>query len=208
MEGRFETFLCKKLPFGLNFWGVFVIYIYTNIYLMKYAILIESKNWRFAALERIAQIINPSVNLKTFSFNDIKLRDIFITVLCPLLSLDPLSSHITNAEGFGESGFFTISFECSEPIAINYSLAESLASKYRLRFLFLQQRDGYFQVINLHTGTIRALPAEPFYLNRALMWAGLDFAQLKPHDFEDDWAVASTILQEWKFLYRHFPLMK
>ena len=175
---------------------------------MKYAILIESKNRRFAALERIAQIINPSVDLETFSFEDIKLRDIFSTVLCPLLSLDPLSSHITNTVGFGESSFFTISFECSEPIAINYSLAESLASKYRLRFLFLQQRDGYFQVINLHTGTIRALPAEPFYLNRALMWAGLDFAQLKPHDFEDDWAVASTILQEWKFLYRHFPLMK
>ena len=175
---------------------------------MKYAILIESKNRRFAALERIAQIINPSVDLETFSFDDIKMRDIISTVLCPLLSLDPLSSHITNAEGFGESSFFTISFECSEPIAINYSLAESLASKYRLRFLFLQQRDGYFQVINLHTGTIRALPAEPFYLNRALMWAGLDFAQLKPHDFEDDWAVASTILQEWKFLYRHFPLMK
>lgn len=53
---------------------------------MKYAILIESKNWRFAALERIAQIINPSVDLETFSFEDIKLRDIFITVLCPLLS--------------------------------------------------------------------------------------------------------------------------
>mgnify|MGYP003563262547 FL=1 len=175
---------------------------------MKYAILIESKNWRFAALERIAQIINPSVDLETFSFADIKMRDIISYILCPILSLDPLSPHITNAVGFGESGFFTISFECSEPIAINYSLAESLASKYRLRFLFLQQRDGYFQVINLHTGTIRALPAEPFYLNRALMWAGLDFAQLKPHDFEDDWAVASTILQEWKFLYRHFPLMK
>lgn len=197
----------QKVAFRTKFLVCFC-YIYTNIYLMKYAILIESKNWRFAALERIAQIINPSVNLKTFSFDDIKMRDIISTVLCPLLSLDPLSSHITNAEGFGESGFFTISFECSEPIAINYSLAESLASKYRLRFLFLQQRDGYFQVINLHTGTIRALPAEPFYLNRALMWAGLDFAQLKPHDFEDDWAVASTILQEWKFLYRHFPLMK
>ena len=76
---------------------------------MKYAILIESKNRRFAALDRIAQIINPSVDLETFSFGDIKLRDIFITVLCPLLSLDPPSSHITNAEGFGESSFFTIS---------------------------------------------------------------------------------------------------
>lgn len=172
---------------------------------MKYAILIESKNRSFAALERIAQIINPSVDLETFSFEDIKLRDIFITVLCPLLSLDPLSSHITNAEGFGESSFFTISFECSEPIAINYSLAESLASKYRLRFLFLQQRDGYFQVINLHTGTIRALPAEPYFLNRVLAAIGLCF---KPYHFEDDWVVASTILQEWKFLYRHFPLIK
>lgn len=172
---------------------------------MKYAILIESKNRSFAALERIAQIINPSVDLNTFSFDDIKLRDIFSTVLCPLLSLDPLSSHITNTEGFGESSFFTISFECSEPIAINYSLAESLASKYRLRFLFLQQRDGYFQVINLHTGTIRALPAEPYFLNRALASIGLCF---KPYDFEDDWVVASTILQEWKFLYRHFPLIK
>lgn len=205
MEDRFETFLCTKLPFGLNFWGVLVIYKYTNIYLMKYAILIESKNRSFAALERIAQIINPSVDLNTFSFDDIKLRDIFSTVLCPLLSLGPLSSHITNAEGFGESSFFTISFECSEPIAINYSLAESLASKYRLRFLFLQQRDGYFQVINLHTGTIRALPAEPYFLNRALAAIGLCF---KPYDFEDDWVVASTILQEWKFLYRHFPLIK
>ena len=172
---------------------------------MKYAILIESKNRSFAALERIAQIINPSVDLETFSFNDIKLRDIFSYVLYPLLSLDPLSSHITNAEGFGESSFFTISFECSEPIAINYSLAESLASKYRLRFLFLQQRDGYFQVINLHTGTIRALPAEPYFLNRALAAIGLCF---KPYHFEDDWVVASTILQEWKFLYRHFPLIK
>lgn len=173
---------------------------------MKYAILIESKNWRFAALERIAQIINPSVDLETFSFDDIKMRDIISTVLCPLLSLDPLSSHITNAEGFGESGFFTISFECSEPIAINYSLAESLASKYRLRFLFLQQRDGYFQVINLHTGTIRALPAEPYFLNRAIIAIGLP--PFQPYHFEDDWVVASTILQEWKFLYRHFPLMK
>ena len=172
---------------------------------MKYAILIESKNRSFAALERIAQIINPSVDLETFSFEDIKLRDIFSTVLCPLLSLDPLSSHITNTEGFGESSFFTISFECSEPIAINYSLAESLASKYRLRFLFLQQRDGYFQVINLHTGTIRALPAEPYFLNRALASIGLCF---KPYHFEDDWVVASTILQEWKFIYRHFPLIK
>ena len=205
MEDRFETFLCKKLPFGLNFWGVLVIYKYTNIYLMKYAILIESKNRSFAALERIAQIINPSVDLETFSFEDIKLRDIFSYVLYPILSLDPLSSHITNAEGFGESSFFTISFECSEPIAINYSLAESLASKYRLRFLFLQQRDGYFQVINLHTGTIRALPAEPYFLNRALAAIGLCF---KPYHFEDDWVVASTILQEWKFLYRHFPLIK
>ena len=205
MEDRFETFLCKKLPFGLNFWCVFVIYICTNIYLMKYAILIESKNRSFAALERIAQIINPSVDLETFSFEDIKLRDIFSYVLYPILSLDPLSSHITNAEGFGESSFFTISFECSEPIAINYSLAESLASKYRLRFLFLQQRDGYFQVINLHTGTIRALPAEPYFLNRALAAIGLSF---KPYHFKDDWVVASTILQEWKFLYRHFPLIK
>lgn len=205
MEDRFETFLCKKLPFGLNFWGVLVIYKYTNIYLMKYAILIESKNRSFAALERIAQIINPSVDLETFSFEDIKLRDIFSYVLYPILSLDPLSSHITNAEGFGESSFFTISFECSEPIAINYSLAESLASKYRLRFLFLQQRDGYFQVINLHTGTIRALPAEPYFLNRALAAIGLSF---KPYHFKDDWVVASTILQEWKFLYRHFPLIK
>ena len=67
---------------------------------------------------------------------------------------------------------------------------------------------GDFQVINLDSGTIRALPAEPFYLNRALMWAGLDFAQLKPHEFEDDWAVASTILQEWKFLYYHFKIIK
>ena len=205
MEDRFETFLCTKLPFGLNFWGVLVIYKYTNIYLMKYAILIESKNRTFAALERIAQIINPSVDLETFSFEDIKLRDIFSYVLYPILSLDPLSSHITNAEGFGESSFFTISFECSEPIAINYSHAESLASKYRLRFLFLQQRDGYFQVINLHTGTIRALPAEPYFLNRALASIGLCF---KPYHFEDDWVVASTILQEWKFLYRHFPLIK
>ena len=205
MEDRFETFLCTKLPFGLNFCGVLVIYKYTNIYLMKYAILIESKNRSFAALERIAQIINPSVDLETFSFEDIKLRDIFSYVLYPILSLDPLSSHITNAEGFGESSFFTISFECSEPIAINYSHAESLASKYRLRFLFLQQRDGYFQVINLHTGTIRALPAEPYFLNRALAAIGLCF---KPYDFEDDWVVASTILQEWKFLYRHFPLIK
>ena len=205
MEDRFETFLCTKLPFELNFRGVLVIYKYTNIYLMKYAILIESKNRSFAALERIAQIINPSVDLETFSFEDIKLRDIFSYVLYPSLSLDPLSSHITNAEGFGESSFFTISFECSEPIAINYSLAESLASKYRLRFLFLQQRDGYFQVINLHTGTIRALPAEPYFLNRALAAIGLSF---KPYHFKDDWVVASTILQEWKFLYRHFPLIK
>ena len=30
MEDRFETFLCKKLPFGLNFWCVFVIYKCTN----------------------------------------------------------------------------------------------------------------------------------------------------------------------------------
>ena len=66
---------------------------------MKYAILIESKYYKFAALERIAQIINPSVDLETFS--------------------------------------------------INFSLAQSLASKYRLRFLFLQRRDGDFQVINL-----------------------------------------------------------
>ena len=29
MEGRSETILCKKLPFGLNFWCVFVIYIDT-----------------------------------------------------------------------------------------------------------------------------------------------------------------------------------
>ena len=29
MEGRSETLLCKKLPFGLNFWCVFVIYIDT-----------------------------------------------------------------------------------------------------------------------------------------------------------------------------------
>ena len=206
MEDRFETFLCKKLPFGLNFWCVFVIYKCTNIYLMKYAILIESKNMRFAALERIAQIINPSVDLEIFSLEDIKLRDIISYVLCPILSLDPLSSHITNAVGFGESNFYTISFECSEPIAINYSLAESLASKYRLRFLFLHQRDGDFQVINLHTGTIRALPAEPYFFNRAIIAIGLD--PFKPYEFEDDWAVASTILQEWKFLYRHFPLMK
>ena len=175
---------------------------------MKYAFLIESKNRHFAALDRIAQILDPSVDLNSFSFEDVKLGDIISYVLCPILSLDPLSSHITNAVGFGESSFYTISFECSEPIAINYSLAESLASKYRLRFLFLQQRDGDFYVINLHTGTIRALPAEPNFLNRALMWAGLGFAQLKPHEFEDDWAVASTILQEWKFLYRHFPLIK
>ena len=123
---------------------------------MKYAILIESKNMRFAALERIAQIINPSVDLEIFSFEDIKLRDIISYVL--------------------------------------------------LRFLFLQQRDGYFQVINLHTGTIRALPAEPLFLNRALVAIGL--WPFKPYHFKDDWAVASTILQEWKFLYRHFPLMK
>ena len=173
---------------------------------MKYAILIESKNRCFAALDRIAQILDPSVDLNTFSFDDVKLSDVISYVLCPILSLDPLSSHITNAEGFGESSFFTISFECSEPIAINYSLAESLASKYRLRFLFLQQRDGDFQVINLHTGTIRALPAEPYFLNRAIIAIGLD--PFKPYDFEDDWVVASTILQEWKFLYRHFPLMK
>lgn len=173
---------------------------------MKYAILIESKNARFAALDRIAQIINPSVDLETFSFNDIKMRDIISTVLCPLLSLDPLSSHITNAEGFGESSFFTISFECSEPIAINYSLAESLASKYRLRFLFLQRRDEEFQVINLHSGSIRALPEEPYYLNRALVAIGL--WPLEPYILEDDLDVARSILEEWKFLYRHFPLMK
>ena len=165
---------------------------------MKYAILIESKNRSFAALERIAQIINPSVDLETFSFNDIKLRDIFSTVLCPLLSLDPLSSHITNAEGFGESSFFTISFECSEPIAINYSHAESLASKYRLRFLFLQQRDGYFQVINLHTGTIRALPAEPYFLNRAIRAIGLD--PFKPYDFEDEWIVSLECSSDGEFI--------
>ena len=173
---------------------------------MKYAILIESKNRRFAALERIAQILDPSVDLNTFSFEDVKLSDVISYVLCPILSLDPPSSHITNAVGFGESSFCTISFECSEPIAINYSLAESLASKYRLRFLFLQQRDGYFQVINLHTGTIRALPAEPYFLNRAIIAIGL--WPFKPYHFKDDWAVASTILQEWKFLYRHFPLIK
>ena len=173
---------------------------------MKYAILIESKNMRFAALERIAQIINPSVDLETLSFEDIKLRDIISYVLCPILSLDPLSPHITNAVGFGESSFYTISFECSEPIAINYSLVESLASKYRLRFLFLQHRDGEFQVINLHSGTVRALPAEPYFLNRALAAIGL--CPFKPYHFKDDWAVASTILQEWKFLYRHFPLIK
>lgn len=173
---------------------------------MKYALLIESKNGHFAALDRIAQILDPSVDLNSFSFADVRLGDIISNVICPLLSLDPLSSHITNAEGFGESSFFTISFECSEPIAINYSLAESLASNYRLRFLFLQQRDGYFQVINLHTGTIRALPAEPYFLNRALAAIGL--CPFKPYHFKDDWTVASTILQEWKFLYRHFPLMK
>ena len=123
---------------------------------MKYAILIESKYYKFAALERIAQIINPSVDLETFS--------------------------------------------------MNFSLAQSLASKYRLRFLFLQRRDDDFQVINLHSGTIRALPAEPFYLNRALRSAG--YKPFKPHEFEDDWAVASTILQEWKFLYYHFKIIK
>ena len=37
---------------------------------MKYAILIESKNFKFAAIERIAQIINPSVDLETFSVGD------------------------------------------------------------------------------------------------------------------------------------------
>ena len=173
---------------------------------MKYAFLIESKNRHFAALDRIAQILDPSVDLNSFSFEDVKLGDIISNVICPLLSLDPPSSHITNAVGFGESSFYTISFECSEPIAINYSLAEYLASKYRLRFLFLQQRDGYFQVINLHTGTIRALPAEPYFLNRAIIAIGL--YPFKPYEFEDDWAVASTILQEWKFLYRHFPLIK
>ena len=173
---------------------------------MKYAFLIESKNRHFAALDRIAQILDPFVDLNSFSFEDVKLGDVISNVISPLLSLDPPSSHITNAVGFGESSFYTISFECSEPIAINYSLAEYLASKYRLRFLFLQQRDGYFQVINLHTGTIRALPAEPYFLNRAIIAIGLD--PFKPYEFEDDWAVASTILQEWKFLYRHFPLMK
>ena len=173
---------------------------------MKYAILIESKNHKIAALERIAQIINPSVDLETFSFDDIRLRDIISNVLCPLLSLDPLSASITKAEGFGEADFYTISFEYSGEFSINYSLAESLASKYRLRFLFLQQRDGYFQVINFHTGTIRALPAEPFFLNRALTSAG--YEPLKPYLFEDDWAVASTILQEWKFLYYYFPIIK
>ena len=175
---------------------------------MKYAILIESKNYKFAALERIAQIINPSVDLETFSDVDIKLSDIISNVLCPLLSLDPTSASINKAEGFGEADYYTLSFEYSESFLINFSLAKSLASKYRLRFLFLQQQDGDFQVINLHSGTIRTLPAEPFYLNRALMWAGLDFAQLKPHEFEDDWAVASTILQEWKFLYYHFKIIK
>ena len=173
---------------------------------MKYAILIESKNHKIAALERIAQIINPSVDLETFSFDDIRLRDIISNVLCPLLSLDPLSASITKSEGFGESNFYTISFEYSGEFSINFSLAESLASKYRLRFLFLQQRDGYFQVINFHTGTIRALPAEPFFLNRALTSAG--YEPLKPYLFEDDWAVASTILQEWKFLYYHFKIIK
>lgn len=173
---------------------------------MKYAFLIESKNRHFAALDRIAQILDPSVDLNSFSFEDVKLSDVIGNVLCPLLTLDPHSSHITNANGFGESSFYTISFECSEAIAINYSLAESLASKYRLRFLFLQQRDGDFQVINLHSGTIRALPAEPYFLNRALAAIGL--WPFKPYHFKDDWAVASTILQEWKFLYRHFPLMK
>ena len=116
---------------------------------MKYAILIESKYYKFAALERIAQIINPSVDLETFSFDDIKLRDIISNVLCPFLSLNPISASITNAEGFGESNFYTISFECSGSFSINKSLAQSLASKYRLRFLFLQRRDGDFQVINL-----------------------------------------------------------
>lgn len=175
---------------------------------MKYAILIESKNFKFAAIERIAQIINPSVDLETFSDVDIKLSDIISNVLCPILSLDPTSASINKAVGFGEADFYTLSFEYSESFSINSSLAKSLASKYRLRFLFLQQRDDEFQVINLHSGTIRTLPAEPFYLNRALMWAGLDFAQLKPHEFEDDWAVASTILQEWKFLYYHFKIIK
>ena len=178
------------------------------IHNMKYAILIESKNFKFAAIERIAQIINPSVDLETFSDVDIKLSDIISNVLCPLLSLDPVSASITKAEGFGEADFYTLSFEYSGSFSINFSLAKSLASKYRLRFLFLQHRDGYFQVINLHSGTIRALPAEPFYLNRALRWAGLGFAQLKPHEFEDDWAVARTILEEWKFLYYHFPIIK
>ena len=173
---------------------------------MKYAILIESKKRKIASLERIAQIINPSVDLEKFSFDDIRLRDIINNVLCPLLSLDPLTASITKAEGFGESDFYTISFEYSGPVSINFSLAESLASKYRLRFLFLQQRDGYFQVTNLHSGTIRALPAEPFYLNRALTSAGYD--PLEPYLWEDDWAVARTILEEWKFLYYHFPIIK
>lgn len=105
---------------------------------MKYAILIESKNFKFAAIERIAQIINPSVDLETFSDVDIKLSDIISNVLCPLLSLDPTSASINKAEGFGEADFYTLSFEYSESFLINFSLAKSLASKYRLRFLFLQ----------------------------------------------------------------------
>ena len=76
---------------------------------MKYAILIESKNFKFAAIERIAQIINPSVDLETFSDVDIKLSDIISNVLCPLLSLDPVSAFISKAEGFGEADFYTIS---------------------------------------------------------------------------------------------------
>ena len=80
---------------------------------MKYAILIESKNYKFAALERIAQIINPSVDLETFSDVDIKLSDIISNVLCPLLSLDPTSASINKAEGLGEADFYTLSFEYS-----------------------------------------------------------------------------------------------
>ena len=102
---------------------------------MKYAILIESKNSKIASLERIAQIINPSVDLEAFSLDDIKLKDIISNVLCPLLSLDPISASITKAEGFGEADFYTLSFEYSGSFSINFSLAKSLASKYRLRFL-------------------------------------------------------------------------
>ena len=48
---------------------------------MKYAFLIESKNRHFAALDRIAQILDPSVDLNSFSFEDVKLGDIISNVM-------------------------------------------------------------------------------------------------------------------------------